>query len=90
MEAQSFVTGRYRCSKGSGTLEADGNMHFVFIRYGASAILIHHNNCQQILAHSGDPIYLTSHISLASDSLARVGLSPRQPLGPSKRIENVS
>ncbi len=34
--------------------------------------------------------YLTFHISFASDSLARVGLSPRQPLGPSTCIENVS
>jgi hypothetical protein len=46
----------------SGTLEADGNIHFVFIRYGVSAILIHHNSCQRILAHSGDPIWIP-HIS---------------------------
>ena len=41
-------------------------------------------------SHTRETLFTSFDISFASDSLARVGLSPRQPLGPSKSIENVS
>lgn len=43
-----------------------------------------------VFSRTRETLFTSFHISLASDSLARVGPSPRQPLGPCKCIENVS
>ena len=40
-----------------------------------------------VFSRTRETLFTSFHISLASDSLARVGPSPRQPLGPSKCIE---
>jgi hypothetical protein len=83
-----FVTDRYRCSTVSGTLETDGNMHS-FSSDTESVLFLFTTTVVNEFSRTRETLfgYLTFYISLASHLLARVGFSPRQPLGPSKCIE---